>query len=69
MTEERGAFKTIPANLRQIWSFVIACERRCKAVASKSHSQRKKLSGGGAAFTPPIFNKRHRIRCDILGST
>jgi hypothetical protein len=31
MTEERGAFKTNPAGLRRMWSFVIAGSRKAEA--------------------------------------
>jgi hypothetical protein len=65
MTEDRGAFKTNPADLRQISPFVIDRERRCKQVSRP----KKSSPGAGAAFAPPIFYKRHRKRCDILKST
>jgi hypothetical protein len=49
MTEDRGAFKTNPAILRQITSFVIECE----PVAGKPHSQRKALR----RVAPPSYQQ------------
>jgi hypothetical protein len=56
MAEDSGAFKTNPANSRQIPA---VCDDPGRGVATKPHRVRKRLLACGGPFTPEIFNKRY----------
>jgi hypothetical protein len=51
MAEDRGAFKTNPANCDRSRQIVMFLQRRCRET---SHAE-KRIAAGQAAFGPPIL--------------